>query len=226
MTTTKCEQILSSQFPPWDKLSENEKNDLLANSQLHNYAKGDTLHRGDIDCIGVLLIVSGELRIYMLSEEGREITLYRLYDKDFCVLSASCAISSITFDVHIEAGTDTRLLIIDAPAFERVAEANIYAECFAYKLTSERFSDVMWAMQQMLFMSLDKRLAIFLNDEMVKTNSLDLYLTHEEIANNIGSAREAVSRILKYFVAEGIVELSRGIITIVDKIKLRMLAQS
>lgn len=225
MAYAEYEEILSRLFSPWDHLSQAERDDIVRNCQYHLYTKGENLHRGEMDCVGMLLIITGELRVYMLSEEGREITLYRLYDGDSCILSASCVISTITFDVHIDADKDTRILIINAPAFARLTEANIYAECFAYKMATERFSEVMWAMQQILFMSLDRRLAIFLVDELANIGGERLNLTHEQIARYIGSAREVVSRMLKYFEDEGIVELSRGEIKIINKQKLRSLAE-
>lgn len=83
----------------------------------------------------------------------------------------------------------------------------------------------MWAMQQILFMSMDKRLAVFLWDEISKTEDDTVHLTHEQVARDVGSAREVVSRMLKYFTSEGIVELSRGGIKVIDKKKLRKFAE-
>ena len=225
MQYTEYEKILNRLYPPWIHLSETERQDILNGCQFRHIRKGENLHSGDLDCIGMLLLIEGELRVYLLSEEGREVTLYRLRGGDACVLSASCVISTITFDVHIDAEIDTKILIVNAMAFAQLTESNIHAECFAYKLATERFSDVMWAMQQILFMSLDRRLAIFLIDEIVEKGSDSLNITHEQIAHYIGSAREAVSRMLKYFAAEGIVELSRGDIKILDKHKLRQLTE-
>src|SRR5665647_774079 len=153
----------------------------------------------------------------MLSENGKEITLYRLFAGDMCVLSASCVLSTITFDVHVDAEEDTELLLIRATYFESLSERNPFVECWAYKLATERFSSVMWAMQQILFMSMDKRLAVFLWDELSKTNNTTLKITHEQAARYMGSAREVVTRMLKYFAEEGIVQLSRGGIKIIDK---------
>ena len=98
-------------------------------------------------------------------------------------------------------------------------------EAFAYRLATERFSDVMWTMQQILFMSFDKRLAIFLLDESASLGSDTIKLTHEQIAKLLGSAREVVSRMLKYFAEEGYVRLSRGTVTITDKKALRELTE-
>ena len=150
-------------------------------------------------------------------------TLYRLFPGDICILSASCVLEAITFDVFIDAEEDTDVLLINSAVFHQIAEQNIYVKCFGYELATTRFSDVMWAMQQILFMGADKRLAIFLSDEIAKTGSDRIKMTHEQIARYMGTAREVVSRMLKYFAGEGIVALSRGEIRIVDKEKLHKL---
>ena len=214
---------IKSRLDFWDKLSESEINLLESNIVKVSYNKGFNLHSTDSEWLGVLLIKNGGLRVYILSEDGREITLYRLSPGDVCVLSASCIINSITFDVHIDAESETDAYLINIGAFSKLSNQNVYVENFAYKNTNERFSDVMWAMEQILFMSFDKRLAIFLLDEITKTNSNELHLTQEQIAKYIGSAREVVSRMLKVFQSEGILEQSRGSIHIIDKEKLREL---
>ena len=188
-----------------------------------SYKKGETLHSGGDKCLGVLLVKKGQLRVYMMSEDGRDITLYRLFEGDVCILSASCILDEITFDVFIDADEDCELLSICSQTFRRIAEQNIYVEAYIYKLATMRFSDVMWAMQQILFMGIDKRLAIFLIDESSKNHSDKINLTHEQIARYMGTAREVVSRMLKYFSSEGIVELYRGGINIIDKKRLRAL---
>ena len=158
-----------------------------------------------------------------MSEDGREITLYRLFKGDVCILSASCVLEAITFDVYIDAEEDTEALLIDAAAFRDLARQNIYVQNFGYQITTSNFSDVMWAMQQILFMGADKRLAIFLIDESSKNETDTISMTHEQIARLMGSAREVVSRMLKYFETEGMVKLSRGSVTITDRKKLRKL---
>lgn len=214
---------IKSRFDFWDKLSDTEMAILEENIARVSYKKGFNLHSTDSECLGVLLIKSGGLRVYILSEDGREVTLYRLSPGDICVLSASCILNSITFDVHIDAESDTDAYLINIGAFSKLSSQNVYVENFAYKNTIERFSDVMWAMEQILFMSFDKRLAIFLLDEMAKMNSPELFITQEQIAKYIGSAREVVSRMLKVFQSERILEQSRGSIRIIDKEKLREL---
>jgi CRP/FNR family transcriptional regulator len=224
MIKTDCEQLFKKVFPFWDKITEEQREMLCSNTVHTNYKKGSIIHGGDSECTGGILVQKGAARAYIMSEDGREVTLYRLFPGDICMLSASCVLESITFDVFVEADEDTDCFIINGKVFAQISANNVYAENFALNIAVTRFSDVMWVMQQILFMSFDKRLAIFLYDEINKTGGETVYLTHEQIAKYTGSAREVVSRMLKYFAKEGIVEPLRGGIKIIDKSKLRALA--
>ena len=153
-------RYLARSFPVWERLNAREQAGLAEHTAQVHYEKGARLHGAGTECIGVLFVMRGRLRAYMLSQEGREITLYRLGAGEICILSASCVLSEITFDVHIDAEEDTDALLTGAPYFSALCEQSIYAECFSYKLAAERFSDVMWAMQQLLFMRMDQRLAV------------------------------------------------------------------
>lgn len=219
-------KFISDNLMFWDNLDNKEQNLILSNVHNKEFKRGENVHSGENDCVGVLLIKRGELRTYILSEDGREITLYRLTKGDVCILSASCILKNITFDVFIDAEIDSEVLIINSSVFQQVCDKNVYAENFSYEKTMERFSDVMWAMQQILFMSFDKRLAIFLIDEISRNGSDSISLTHEQIAKYIGSAREVVSRMLKYFENEGYVNLYRGGLTVKDKNGLKKLIRT
>ena len=210
-------------FPFWDDISAEEREYICQNSLALTYPKGTTIHDGT-ECSGVFLVRSGSLRIYIMSEDGKDITLYRLHSGDMCMLSASCVLQAITFDVFVDAEENSECYVIGGPAFAAVSERNANIKIFALELAVSRFSDVMWIMQQILFMSMDKRLAIFLLDESTRINADVIPLTHEQIAKYMGSAREVVSRMLKYFSNEGIVEVSRKGVKIIDKKKLRKLA--
>ena len=210
-------------FSFWDKMSENDKETFIRSSQGVKFKKGSNIHDGN-DCTGVILIRSGSLRLYLLSEDGKEITLYRLFSGDMCMLSASCVLDSITFDVLVDAEEDSECVVVGGCAYEDLARRLPDAKIFALETALARFSDVMWVMQQILFMSMDKRLAIFLLDEISKTGSDTVKLTHEQIAKYMGSAREVVSRMLKYFSTEGLITSSRSEgIKILDKKRLRAL---
>lgn len=213
--------LLGTLLPFWEHMTQAQKDLLTRNSVSVHHSKGKPLHCGENDCIGVLIVKHGRIRIYITSDEGREVTLYRLEDRDICILSASCILQTIDFDVSIDTETDCDIIQISAHAYSRLSSENVYAELFGYKLATERFSDVMWAMQQILFTSFDKRLAAFLLDEASRNQSSSIHMTHEQIARYLGSAREVVSRMLNYFSKEGYVSLSRGDITILDKNLLR-----
>jgi len=218
-----CVDLLIKHFSFWEHLNDQEKELLCDNTTAAHYPKGLNVYSGTEDCIGIILVKKGHLRNYMLSEDGRDVTLYRLFQGDICILSASCVLDAITFDVFIDAEEDTDALLIDSAVFHQMADNNIYMKCFGYQLAATRFSDVMWAMQQILFMGADKRLAIFLWDEIIKNKSNEVKMTHEQIARYMGSAREVVSRMMKYFAEEGIVELYRGGVRVIDKKKLQSL---
>lgn len=210
-------------FPFWDKLSEYEKMLLEENAAIREFRKGDIITSIDGSCLGAFLIMSGSVRAYLLSEEGREITLFRMHRNDICVLSTSCVIRQITFETQLSADVGCRLLIINVPTFERLIENNIYVRCFTYETVIRRFSEVMWSMQQILFMRFDARLAGFLISEYERTGRAELKMTHEEIAQQVSSAREVVARMLKNFAADGLVLLSRGSIVLNDVEGLRRL---
>lgn len=216
---------LACGFPFWSKLTEAEQDTLCRATRPVQYPKGARVHSPLENCVGILLLRSGQLRAYILSEDGRDITLYRLFAGEVCILSASCVLDSVNFDLYIDAEEDTEAYCIGAGAFRSLMQQNVEVRCYAYQMTAERFSDTMWTMQQILFMSADRRLAIFLTDELAKTGSDQLRMTHDQIARYMGSAREVVSRLLKYFAQEGIVSLSRGGLTVLDKPRLKRIAQ-
>ena len=212
-------------LPFWGELSESGRSKFSENLNPHVYERGDRVHGGE-NCKGVIFIVSGCLRVYMLSEEGRDVTLYRLYKGDVCMLSASCVLPQITFDVFVDAEEKCECFVIGGKIFSEIAQKEANLKFFAYETALTRFSEVIWVIQQIMFMKADKRLAIFLWDEMTRTGSDIIALTHEQIAKYIRSAREVVSRILKYFVSERIVQSARGGVRITDKKRLREIAFS
>ena len=185
--------------------------------------KGTVIHNGSMDCTGLLLVKSGQLRAYILSEEGREITIYRLFDRDMCLFSASCMMRSIQFEITIEAEKDTDLWIIPVDAYQSIMAQSAPVANYTNELMATRFSDVMWLMEQIMWKSLDKRVAAFLLEETSIEGTNRLKITHEYIANHLGSHREVITRMLRYFQNEGMVKLSRGVVEITDEDKLEEL---
>lgn len=219
MNTKEKMDFLSQYSDFWDHLTDEERQFVCQNTEVVSYHPGQNIHSADTQCIGVLFVKSGCLRVYIMSEEGKEVTLYRVNPGEVCILTASCVLSEITFDVYVDAEELSQVVVLNAFAFSKMIEKNIYVENFSNKMKAIRFSDVMWTMQQILFFSFDKRLAIFLYEELIKNGPIIRY-SHMEIAKYLGSAREVVSRMLKYFENEGIVKVSRKEIEIIDKRKL------
>ncbi len=222
MARAMFEPVYRESFPFWKEISETDRDFICEQSLALTYPKGTVVHDGN-ECSGVIFVRSGCLRVYILSEEGKDITLYRLHDGEMCMLSASCVLKTITFDVHVDAEADSECYVIGGNAFAQVAERNTNIKIFTLETAVSRFSDVMWVMQQILFMSMDKRLAIFLLDEASRIGNDSISLTQEQIAKYMGSAREVVSRMLKYFSNEGLVEVSRKGVKLLDKRRLREL---
>jgi len=215
----------SSFFPVWNKLSAQQQTLLSGNVSSRKVKKGDVIHNGDADCTGLLLVRSGQLRAFILSEDGREITIYRLFERDLCLFSASCMMRSIQFDITIEAEKDTDLWVIPAETYKQIMDESAPLSNFTNEVMATRFSDVMWLIEQIMWKSFDKRLATFLLEETVIEATNKLRITHEIIGNHMGNPREVVTRMLRYFQSEGMVKLSRGTIEIADEDALRNLAE-
>ena len=210
-------------FPIWNQLTADQKNRTQKGLITRKVEKGTIIHNGNMDCTGLLLVKSGQLRAYILSDEGREITIYRLFDRDMCLFSASCMMRSIQFEVTIEAEKDTALWLIPTEVYQSVMQESAPAANFTSEIMASRFSEVMWLMEQILWKSFDKRLAEFLLAESALEGSDRLQITHEQIARHLGTAREVVTRMLRYFQSEGLVKLSRGTVEITDADKLEQL---
>ena len=216
---------LSSYFPIWDQLTPAQQAQLARSARLRTAPRGTLLHNGSEDCVGLLAVCSGALRAFIRSPEGREVTIYRLFERDICLFSASCMLKSAQFDVSAEVERDARLWIIPADVYQSVAASSAALANYTSELMASRFSDVMWLVEQILWRSQDRRLASFLLDESALQESRTLAITHDRIAAHMGTAREVVTRLLRYFQGEGMVRLARGTIELTDEVRLRAWAE-
>lgn len=207
-------------FPFWEQLTKEQKEKLTRSAIRRCAAKETILHNGSMDCIGLLLVSSGQLRAFLYSDTGREITLYRLFERDICLLSASCVMADIQFEITIEAEKDTDFWIIPPDLLRELMDQSALISNFTNQIMAARFSEVMWLVEQIMWKSFDSRLAAFLVDEALLEESDTLTITHEKIANHLGTAREVVTRMLRYFQSEGLVTLQRGTIRILDQKRL------
>ena len=210
-------------IPFWDKLTAQQQQQVGQVIEFRTVKKGTHIHDSSADCLGLVMVKSGQLRAYILSEDGREITISRLFEYDVSLLSASCVMPDMQMNVMIEAEKDTQFWSIPACLFKNLVDGSLAVSAFANSLISGNFSELMWLMEQIMFNSFDKRLAAFLLEEAAIEGSDSLKITHEIIANHLGTAREVVTRMLRYFQSEGMVRLTRGTIEIADEKKLRTL---
>ena len=210
-------------FPVWDQLSADQQSRILDSLVFREIKKGTVIHNGNADCTGLLLVKSGQLRAYILSDEGREITIYRLFDQDICLFSASCMLRSAQFDITIEAEKDTGLWVIPAEVYRSIMEQSAPLSNYTNEVMAARFSEVMWLVEQVMWKSMDKRVAAFLLEEAAIEKTDRLSITHETIANHLGTHREVVTRMLRYLQGEGMVRLSRGTVELLNEKKLTAL---
>lgn len=215
---------IAEYFPIWKQLTLEQQRKIEKSAMYRKVPKGTVIHNGSLDCVGLLLIHSGQLRAYMLSDEGREITLYRLFEMDICLFSASCMMRSIQFDLTIEAEKDAEFWVIPPEIYKAVMEESAPLANYTNEIMAARFSEVMWLIEQIMWKSFDKRLASFLLEETALEGSEVIKVTHETIGKHMGSAREVVTRMLRYFQNEGWVRLTRGSVEIIDRAKLEQLA--
>ena len=213
-------------IPFWDKLTDDQKQRIAGVIEQRKVLKGQHIHDSSADCLGLVMVRIGQLRAYILSADGREITVGRLFDYDSSLLSASCVMPDMQLNIMIEAEKDTEFWSIPACLFKNLAEESLAVANYSRDLLAGNYSELMWLMEQIMFKSFDKRLAAFLLEESRVEGTSQLKITHEKIANHMGTAREVVTRMLRYFQGEGMVELSRGSIDLTDLGKLEALCES
>lgn len=215
-----------SLFPVWDQLTREQQSRITQRLTERRAEKGTVIHGGGMECTGVLLVKSGQIRAYSLSDDGREITLYRLFEGDLCLFSAPCMMRSIQFDITFEAEKDTVYWSIPPEIYRQLMEQSAPVANFTNEIMATRFSEVMWLMEQILWKRFDQRLAGFLVEEANIEGSNVLHITQDAIGRHMGNPREVVTRMLKYFSGEGYVRLSRGTVELLNPKKLREISET
>ena len=211
-------------FPIWNRMSDEHRNRIMQVIDLKKIKQGTVVHDGSPDCLGMLLVKSGQLRAYLLNDEGREITICRFFEMDICLFTAACVMPNMQFDIFIEAEKDTEIWIIPACLYKNLMDESLVVANYAHDLITNHFSELMWLMEQIMWKSFDKRLAKFLLEESALEESDSLKITHEKIANHMGTAREVVTRMLRYFQSEDMIRLTRGTVDIKNRKALTKLA--
>lgn len=216
--------VLGEFLPFWDKLTERQRMLLKEKTREVGFKRGTLVHGGADECSGLLLVMAGQLRVYTISGEGRELTLYRLFQRDICLFSGPCLMKNIQFDVTVEAEQDSVVFIIPSEVYRILMEQSAAVSNFTNELMASRFSEVMWLMDQVLSKKMDGRLAAFLLEEGRLTGSKEISITHEQIAHHLGTAREVVTRLLRLFQTDHLVRLTRGSVELLDEKGLELVA--
>lgn len=209
-------EIYVSRLPYWNDLEKDEKEAVTRSTVIREYKKGAYIYGMQDACLGMVYVQKGSIRVFLMSEEGREVTLFHIGEGDSCILSASCVMGEISLEVQLVAEMDTEILAVPAGTYKKLMESNLKLRCFTYELSTKRLSSVVWVMQQILFAHFDERMARFLLTEYEKTGSTKISMTQEEIAREVNSAREVVARMLRQFAEDGWIEVGRGTITLKD----------
>lgn len=224
MTLRSTAEEIRGFLPVWDQLNHDQQEMILGASMKKEVRQGTVLHEGEGECEGVFCVISGQLRAYVMSPEGKEITIYRLLAKDLCLFSASCMFAGAAMDISVAVEKEGWLLTIPSAVYKKVMNTSTPLANYTNQLMAERFSDVMWLLEQILWKSLDRRLAAFLLEESRMDHTDTLTITHEKIADHLGTAREVITRMLKYLQSEDLIQLSRGRIQLLDEAGLEKLA--
>jgi len=204
---------LENNFPfLLDASSENIRTEFFKHAVVQKFSAGQTICReGDV-CSHLAVVLAGTVRVYKIGESGREITLYRIEEGDSCVLTASCILSQARFPALAVVESEVQVVLIPAATLRLWMREYEAWQVYVFKLMSQRMSDLIATVEEVAFRRVDLRIAEYLLK--LSADKKHIAITHQEIAYEVGTAREVVSRILKDFERAEIISQSRGLITI------------
>ncbi len=201
-------------------LTEEQKSLLASSARTASFQRGELIHSHGDDCLGLFTVLTGKISVSVLSDEGKEVSLFLLKKGDTCILSAACIMRTFDAEAHFLAETDASLSILPASALQRLMHENLRVECEIYKMANITFGRVMHAMQKLLFTSVSSRIADLLLSESRDSGTSSVKATHEQLAKYVGTAREVVTNTLRRFTRDGLVSLHYGTVTILDRPRL------
>lgn len=201
---------LAQLLPFWPQLSPQQQQQLARAAVLREAKAGTVLHRTEDDCLGMIAVADGQLRAYLSSEQGREITLFRLLPRDICLFSASCAIPGLENHVIISVQQDAAFWVVAPAVYRELVQTSAAAAAYINGIMASRLSDMMWLVDQLFSRSMDARVAVLLLEESALQQTDAVRVTHDGLARHLGTVREVVTRVLHYLKAEGLIALSGG----------------
>ncbi len=213
---------IAEYIPFFSMLQEDGKKSILEDSASYQAEKGQMLQEAG-ECNGMIAVAEGQLRAFARPEEGREITLYRLFPYDICLFASSCAFTSLS--ILLEAEEKSRYIVVPSGTYSRLEKRDSAVSSYVNSVLRERVSDMMWLVDQILNKRLNERLAALLYEEYSLSGKTEIDIRQEKLANHLGSAREVVTRVMKYLQEDGYIKAGRGTVTILSPEKLRKLAE-
>lgn len=216
MIKQECIDFLNIYLPFLKKMSFDVRQEIYSKSVLRHYSAGEIISNNET-CSGMIIVFKGQVRAYIGSKNGKQISIYRLLEGDVCVLSASCVMNNLTFDVTIETEKDSQIIVLPSEHFEHFVKTNSFVKDYVLAIMSQRLSDALFLIEQTLFSKFDKRLADFILEQASIDGTNTVKITQDSIANHLGTAREVVTRMMNYFENEGYIQLFRGGYKIIDE---------
>ena len=200
-------------FPVFRGTSEPLLLQLLSEARRQTVPSATQLYREGDACAAIAFIFAGEIRVYKIGQSGREITLYEIGPGETCILNASCILSGLSYPAHAATLTQAEIMLFPSMIFKRMMAESEQMRKFVFSIMSERMMTVMELVEEVAFGRMDQRLLDYLIE---KSENGQLESTHQKIANDLGTSREVVSRLLKDFERKKQVKLSRSSITLLS----------
>lgn len=215
---------LVAAYPLLAELAPQLQHKVLAQVAMHEFRDGSRIFSEGQHCGGLPLVLQGGIKVFKRSESGREIVLYRVTRGETCILTSSCLLGNADYSAEGVAEGALRLAILPPELFQRMIAESPAFRHFLFAMLSDRLSDLMERVERLAFHRLDRRMAEFLTERADAGFSM-VAMTHQQIADEIGSVREMATRTLGQLAEQGLVELSRAGVRIADPEGLRALAQ-
>lgn len=215
---------VSAYIPFYDKLTAEEQKEVDRRCYELSAERNTVIHHSGDECIGIIIVKSGLVRAYTTPDNGKEITLYRLFPYDICIFSASCMFDAALVPISLEAEEDTEYIVLPTDLYRKLERSSMAAAQYMNAVMKERFADIMWLLDQILNKRMNVRLAALIIEEGNICQCDELVMTQEKLASHLGTAREVITRTLKYLQDDGLIKINRGSITILDRPGLEAMA--
>jgi CRP/FNR family transcriptional regulator len=197
-----------AKFPFYAQMSEADRALLRSKVFPREIARGQIMTGDNQRCTGIPMVVKGRLRLFRISEKGREMTLYRVAEGELCILAAVCALGDAEYDFTIEAEKDSALAIIPPDTFKELLYRSDAFRTYVFNALAYRLILSIDTIEMLIFMSIEERLAEYLQRSANAAG--EVKITHEQLAIELGSSREVITRQLQKMAEKGLILLKRG----------------